>query len=360
MKPRRGGLKRAAWAIAWCAATGTASAALLDPLLQAPGPSERFKLELSYDQANRQVDVFGLRAKSAAPGSIPGDYSGAHARLQWTVMPGLVLDGSLWRRRIDYQSFSADINTWQLAAQWHAVQASGLMPHIGVRLGVWGNSSDELQRATGVTIQGVRFTKSRLTEPRDHQAQVDLLATWPVAERWSLTTRLGLAFSQTDFRSAHAIAEQDGCPYNVTFTDTHVVAVCENARATTRLSVPNEVYGVDLNKEARYRSKMLSGGFGLRWQGERWRGAFGYGGTWISRDNVDRIIESRGGVPYRWNHVFVAELAWKWNAHVEPFIRGQIMSNQFNGESPVTYNTFTSNRFSRPYGLLMTGVQLTY
>jgi hypothetical protein len=36
------------------------------------------------------------------------------------------------------------------------------------------------------------------------------------------------------------------------------------------------------------------------------------------------------------------------------------MSNQFNGESPVTYNTFTANRFSRPYGFLMTGVLFRY
>jgi hypothetical protein len=356
---RMGALAVGAAAALWAAPDG-ADAALLDPLLQATPPRERLTLELSYDQANRQVDVFGLRAKSAAPGSVPGDYSGGHARLQWVVVPGLTLDGSFWRRRIDYQSFSADIGTWQLAGQWHAVQADGLVPHIAVRAGLWGNSADELQRATGVTIQGVRFTRSRLTDPRDRQTQLDLLATWPVAERWSLTTRLGIAFSRTNFRSAHAIAQQDGCAYDVSFTATHVTAVCENARGTIRLSVPNEVYGVDVGVEARYRSRMVGAGLGVQWQGERWRGALGYGGTWISRDNVDRIIEARGGTAYRTNHVVMAEAAWRWNAHVEPFIRGQIMSNQFNGESPVTYNTFTANRFSRPYGLLMTGVLLTY
>jgi hypothetical protein len=351
---------RCAGGLALWTAAATSSAALLDPLLQAPTPPERFTLELSYDQANRQVDVFGLRAKSAAPGSVPGDYSGGHARLQWVVAPGLTIDTSLWRRKIDYQSFSADIQTWQVAAQWHAVQADGLMPHLALRAGLWGNRADELQRATGVTIQGVRFTRSRLTDPRDRQSQFDVLATWPVAERWSLTTRLGVAFSETDFRSAHAIAEQQGCAYSVAFTSTHVVAVCENARGLTRLSVPNDVYGVDVDKEARYRSRMLGAGLGVQWQGERWRWALGYGGTWISREDVDRIIEARGGTAYRSNHVVMAEAAWRWTDHVEPFIRGQVMSNQFNGESPVTYNTFTANRFSRPYGLLMTGILLRF
>ncbi|MDB5726920.1 MAG: putative signal peptide protein, partial [Noviherbaspirillum sp.] len=50
------------------------------------------------------------------------------------------------------------------------------------------------------------------------------------------------------------------------------------------------------------------------------------------------------------------ELAYRLTTNLSLFGRGQYMTNQFTGEIPFAYNTFTAGRFDKRYGIVTVGL----
>lgn len=317
------------------------------------------QIEVSYDLANRSVDFLNLRPKRAdGTDGPPGDYSGAHIRLGMALSPHWWVDGALWKRRIDYVSTAADITSWQVAGQWKAIDGGDSGVSMALRLGLWGDEAPLLRKTSNVTVQGTKFTSAQATNPRDRQLQLDLVGEMPIGHDVTLAAFVGVGKSKLDFDKVTATTKaKNGCEFQVEFTATHVIETCEMDGATTRISVPNEVYGIDVNREARYTSNYGSIGVNLSWRPGPFRIRVGVQHMALDRDGVDEIVARRGGRAYKSTTVGVAETGYAVSAAMLAFVRAQIMERQFVGEIPMTYNTLTASQHRRRYGILSLGVR---
>ena len=343
--------------VALLAITANVYAAPLDAFLTANRPAEVFKpeVELSYDLANRAVDFLNLRPTRADGTEGPaGDYSGAHIKIGMNVTPDIWIDGALWKRKIDYVSTTADITSWQLGGQWKMIDGGPGGNSIAVRLGAWGDSSPVLRRTTNVTVQGTTFASAQATNPSDTQLQLDLIGTWSVAKSLDLTTLIGAGRSKVDFDRVSATSKSKGCLYDVQFNDTSVVSTCE--ASGTRISVPNDVFGIDVRQEARYTSSYVNVGANIAWHPGDWRVRGGVMYTLLNRGAIDDIVATRGGTSYKSNTFVLAEVGYKWLPTTLTYIRAQVMAHQFVGEVPLTYNTLTATQHRRRYGILSVGL----
>ena len=354
---------RMAVAAALCGAAGAVQAGPTDAQLSAlpTGPGERLRIEAGYDLANKDIDFLHLRQTSTNPaaGSV-GDYHGGHVAASWQLADRWSVDASFWQRQIDYRSFTADVTTWHLAGQWRFIDGGPDRPSFALRLNVWGNQADELKRMTSVRVEGIRFTSATVTSPRDRQLQLDLLGGLPLSSRLSVTGQASVMRSEVDFDTVSAVARISGCSYDVQFTATRVIATCTENGDYTRISAPKSNYGIDVDQEARYGSWMAHVGGALRWKSEHWRMGAAYRYTAIRREHVDAVVERRGGTAYRSNHIATVDIGYRLWRDIVPFARGQVMTNQFNGEVPMSYNTLTANRFDKRYGLLTLGVLASF
>lgn len=344
-------------------ASAPASAAPLDAFLSANqnGTPWSGEAEASYDVANDTVDVFHIREKDAATSTSKlGDYQGAHLHGGVALTPRLWLDGSYWQRKITSRNFEATVKTWQVAAQYKLIDSAGYRPSLALRVGAWGNSADQLKREKNIKIGSTVLKSASLSGPEDQQYQVDLIGSWPVSERTELGMFAGAGHSRVTFDTASATTTRDGCLYNLSFGPSRVVGTCETPSMSARFSTPNSVYGIDVNQEAQYSARYYQVGLNAKWQAENLRLRAGYQYLSLSRGNVDSIVGGRGGIAYKKNHILTAEVAYKLFKHTSVFLRGQYMSNQFNGEMPMAYNTLTASNFNQRYGILSTGVITTF
>lgn len=341
-------------------AAASIHAAPLDAFLTANHSAQSFRpeVELGYDMANRTVDFLNLRPKRADGTYGPsGDYSGAHARLGMNLLPSLWIDGGIWSRRLDYVSTAANITSWQLAAQWKAIGDQTTAHSIALRAGAWGDSAPLLRKTTNVVVQGTKFTSAQATNVRDLQIQLDAIASWALADTIELSAFIGGGRSKLDFDRVSATSKtKNGCEFDVQFTDTNVIATCEQNGATTRVSVPNAVYGIDVNREARYGAWYASAGLNGTWTPGDWRLRSGLQFTALDRGAVDAIVISRGGTAYKSNLFALAEIGYKVLPSTLAFVRAQVMAHQFVGEVPLTYNTLTATQHRRRYGILTIGM----
>lgn len=338
----------------------SAGAAPLDGLLTAnqesiPGKGQ---LEASYDVANDTVDIFKIRTKDSK--ASVGDYHGGHVRGGIAITPRIWIDGAFWQRNIDSRSFQAKVHAWQVAGQYKLLDGAGYIPNVAVRLGAWGNYADEFRREKNVQVNNVTLKTTGVTDPKDEQYQVDLIGTWPLSKGTEVTSFMSAGTSRIAVGSAYATTTIDGCLYTLTFGPTHVVGVCDTPAMSTRFSTPNSVYGVDVNQEVTYRAKYYQAGLTAKWSNENWQLRTGYQYQSIRRDHVDTIIESRGGTAYRKNHVLMADVTYQLFRNAAIFLRGEYMSNQFNGVIPMAYNSFTANRFDQRYGVVSSGLLVRF
>ncbi|MFD2271008.1 hypothetical protein ACFS07_07400 [Undibacterium arcticum] len=213
-------------ALASALACSSVGAAPLDALLTAnqnnmPGKGE---VEVSYDLINNSLDFLNLREKNGSTTNV-GDYKGGHVRGGVAITPRLWVDGALWQRQIDYRSFLAKLNTWQLAGQYKVIEGAGYVPSVAVRLGAWGNSADSLTKFTNTTVVGTKFTSATVTEPKDTQYQLDLIGTWPLSQQTEVSIFAGAGASRITFDSISATSRTaNGCEYNVAFSQDGSVA----------------------------------------------------------------------------------------------------------------------------------------
>jgi len=341
-------------------------AAPLDALLTATKPTTPGQaiVEVSYDMMNSSLDFLHLRKESENGSSNVGDYKGGHIGLGVAVTPQLWVEGAYWKRKIDYRSFDADLNSWQVAGQYKLSEAQGAVPALAIRLGAWGNDAKSLTKYTNTTISSIKFTSATVHKPADQQVQLDLIGTWPVSDSTELSAFASAGASRVKFNSISATSRtRNGCEYNIGFDDVGAVGElaqpCTAAVVVTRFTIPYSDT-VDINKEARYHSSFAQAGFMADWHNVNWRVRGGYQFQYIKRDDVDDIIADRGGKAYKHNHVLVADVSYNAYKNVVVFLRGQFMTNQFNGEMPLAYNSLTADKYNQRYGVVSTGLMLVF
>jgi hypothetical protein len=341
-----------------CAGAG---AAPLDALLSATrlDGQSKSEVELSYDLVNDSMDFLHLRdkpANGAGASSKPGDYRGFHIRGSHALGESWSIDGSLWQRQLDYRSFTADVTSWQVAGQYRWLDGGSTRPSAAWRLSAWGNRAPEMRKNTSTTIEGKKFSSAWVTQPRDTQVQADVIGTWPVASRLAVNAFAGAGAGRVDFDRVGAVYRKSGCDYQVAFSSDTIVATCTTPQQTIRITSPASVYGIQVDKEARYHTRYVHLGTSVRWQGQRWHAGAGYEYMHLSRSDIDDILVSRGETPYKTSNVLVVEGGWKAWSSMTLFARGQLMSNQFAGEIPMAYNSVTARRFNQRYGILSLGL----
>lgn len=344
-----------------------ASAAPMDAFLSANQSSTPWEgqIEASYDLLNSSVDVFKVRDRNAQfAGTNVGNYHGAHVRAGVAITPRLWLDGALWERRIEYANDQAKINTWQVAAQYKMVEGSGYLPSMALRLGAWGNYANTLNKTSPTSVAGVTLNSVRVADPKDTQYQLDLIGSWKVSQHTELSMFAGGGASRVRVGSVSGVATLNGCNYNLAFGSTDVVGtlaqVCNASSAVDRFSIPNSVFGVDVKKETEYNATYFQAGLMAQWRTDDWQLRAGYQYQVLNRNGVDDIIQRRGGVVNKRNHILIGDVMYNIVRNAAIFVRGQYMSNQFTGEIPFAYNSITSHRFSQRYGMLSTGLVITF
>ena len=349
------------FSLAGCLCSLPVLAAPLDALLTAkhattPGEIE---LEVGYDLVNGAVDVFNIRGSDATyAGTNVGDYHGAHVRGGIALSPDVWLDGALWQRRLDYRADQLGINSWQVGAQYKLLgDEGGRQPSVAVRMGAWGNYSDGLNKSSPTTVRGQTLSTVQISQPKDVQVQLDLIGTTRIFDNTEISMFGAVGASQVSIKSVSGTATLDGCDYTLSFTPSAVVGQCSNGDG---FSVPNSVYGVDVYNEAQYKARFFSGGLSLNWQQQNWQLRGGYQFQRITRQQIDKTIQTRGGVAYQSNHILIGELMYRVLQNAAVFVRGQYMTNQFVGEIPLAYNTMTANRFDKHYGILSTGLAFAF
>ncbi len=346
--------------LAAAAGASGAAAAPLDALLSASHPQAPFTpvYEAGYDMANRTVDVFGLRPRKDDGSYGPsGNYDGVHLRLGMNLTPALWVDGGLWTRRLRYESVSSDLVSWQLAGQYRFVDGGATGASLALRAGAWGDAAPELRKNTPVTVKGTTYTSATATKPRDAQAQLDLVASWPLRRDLVVSGFVGGGASRVDFDKVSATTQAEGgCRYDLEFTPTNVIASCDSKGMAIRVAVPNAVYGIDVDKEARYTARFANAGVNADWTTGAWRLRGGLQVVHLERSGIDEIVAERGGTPHKTNAIVAAEAARQLLPKTWAFVRAQVMAHQFVGEAPMTYNSLTATAQRRRYGLLTLGV----
>lgn len=325
----------------------------------------QLQIEAAYDMVNSSIDVFHLRDNNATyKGTTVGDYHGGHLRIGMAVTPRIWLDGAFWQRNIQYSGDVAKINTWQLAGQYKIFEGSGYQPSIALRAGAWGNYADQLNKSSSTTVNGTTLNSVSVADPKDVQYQLDLIATSKILENTELTVFGGIGVSRTTLSSVSGTATQNGCNYNVAFGQSDTVGtlaqLCNASVVIDRFSIPNSSSGVNVYRETEYNAKFYHGGAMLNWHESNWQLRAGYQYQYISRNQIDDIIKSRGGVSYQSNHIFIGEVMYRVLTNTAVFLRGQYMTNQFTGEIPFAYNTMTASRFNNRYGIVSTGLVMTF
>ena len=341
-----------------------ALAAPMDAFLTANRPSVpgKTEIEISYDVVNDTLDVFNVRDSSDYAGTKIGDYRGAHVLGGVAVTPRLWVDGGLWQRKIEYGSDDAKLNTWQVGAQYKLVEAEAYRPAMAIRASAWGNYADSLTKSSPTTQQGVTLNTVNVNSPKDVQYQLDLIGTWPIGKNTELSAFIGGGRSRVSMSSLTATATRGGCLYNLSFEENNVIGTLAQpcSGGADRISIPNSEYGIDVNRETEYHASYLQAGLMAKWRYDRWQVRAGYQYQTLRRDNVDDIIESRGGKTYEENHILIGDIRYGLTQNLSLFLRGQYMSNQFVGEIPFAYNTFTAHRFNQHYGIVSTGLVFNF
>jgi hypothetical protein len=315
------------------------------------------RLELAYDAVNSTLDVFKVRANDPVYGGTSvGDYSGWHLRGIYELSDRLSIDGGLWKRQIEYRQDKHSISSWQMAAQYRFFEY-GYSRNFSsaLRMGAWGNSAGSLSKSTPTTFQGQTLDTLNVINPKDVQKQVDLLGTWHLGDQTDWSAFIGTGTSRVTVDSMTAtLTTADGCVFNLVFTPSGTTATlaapCGNLVEAT-VSSPTNVL-----QELSYDAHYSHAGTMLQWHGDDWQLTGGYHFQKLNRSGVDARIAERGGIAYKTNRIVVGEILRKVAQNSAVFVRAQLMSNQFVGEIPFTYNGFTANKFDRRYGFVSFGM----
>lgn len=336
-----------------------AMAAPLDALTTAKAPDEgKLQLEIAYDAVNNTLDVLKIRAKDPVyGGTAVGDYSGYHARADYGLTSRLSIAGELWQRKITNPGETAAIDSWNISGKYRFL-GNNEPVGLALRVSAWGDSSGTLKKNSPTQVLGRTVQTVTVNSPSDRQLQADLIGTWTLSPRTEWSAFVGAGTSQVDVAGLSATTVRNGCPYNLTFTQTMVtvtqaISPCGGVSNVTATNPDSTL------QEFSYRSTYYQAGTMLQWHHDGWQIRGGYLFRHLNRQNVDALLTSRGGIPYQTNHIVTIDVARRVTRNIAAFVRGQAMSNQFVGEIPFSYNSATANKFGRLYGYASFGVMLS-
>lgn len=339
----------------------TVHAAPLDDFLSAKTPMQlgSGSAEIAYDAVNKTLDVFHIRANDPQyAGTNVGDYSGVHARGNVNLDDKLSIDGGFWHRDIKYRSDTESLDSWQAAIQYLLAGNAYSDSLYAVRLSSWGDRAGTLKKSTPITVAGKTFDYIDVKDPHDVQFQADLIGTWKLNHGLTLSGLTGGGYSKVDAGSL--VAGYKGCAYAVNFSDTTTsgsqVGPC-GAVTSSSFSIPTHT---NLSEGLTYNAKYAHAGFNLQWQYQQWTVKGGYLFEAFDRSHVDDIVKKLGNTPHKTNHIFDGEVAYQFTPGAEVFVHGEMMTNQFLGEIPFTYNAVTSSKFNGKYGFASFGLRMRF
>ena len=360
------------------------TAAPLDEFLTAmPGYEPMHgEAEASFDIMNSTVDLFGVRDSDSSI----GDYSGGTVRGGLALTRRLWVDGTLQRRSVKTRWGQGDSNAWKMGAQYQATVNTGYLPAIALRLSAWGDFADEAYKGSPTSVGGITANSVRVDAPRDMQTQMDLIGTWRMNPQTSLSMFFG--FGNSSVKSDGITVDSfnlDGIGRPGKWNVSTQSATDDNGKPITRIKgacfsdcgsliafdVPLEDLAkdypqlasasskLDLFERIDYDAKYFQLGGMFQWFNEDWRTRIGYRYQTLDRDVDDAIRSSKtfaDATVYDSNHVLSADVGYKLQDHLGFFLRGNLMSNQFVGELPFSYNYFSSHKFKEKYGFLSIGL----
>jgi hypothetical protein len=364
-----------AWGSCLALATlcAVASAAPLDALLSTEpahvgARDSSFELELGYDVANDRVDFLRLRPDSAS--SSTGDYYGRSLRAGWAVTPRLHMDGGLTKRRLVFKSFDADVTTWQLAAQYLVLGAEPgpyenfRQPQLALRASAWGDSAPGFDRELNFKVGTYTFRSLHADKPRDTQLQFDVIGGWPVSANLHVNGIAGIGYSKVTLKGVSGTVAYGNWLCDAQMDTAWVQATCKNTKDGSSFNSKDpsndNPYGVDINKEARYHALTYQAGINATWRSGDWLFRGGLLHMTHRRSDVEDVVRARGGSPVRSNQVLVLETGYKPTTNSLVFLRGQMMTHQFLGELPMTYNSVSAGQFDKRYGFVTLGLAVAF
>ena len=345
-----------------------ANAAPLDVLLTAT--PERLApggfLDLGAQRMNGALDVFKVRENDPlTAGTKAGDYHDVYISGGYPMTEALWLFGRWGRSTLSSTSDNYRYTNWSVAGQYRWTEAMGAWPTVATRLSAWGNYADFTESTTAVVVPGARLNTVKITEPADQQVQIDVIGSWSVTPVSTVSAFLSLGRSQLSYGALSATTTRNGCDYNVTFTGNDIYGVLAPPCAVVggvieQFYDSSGDYGVDVASEIAWRGTFAQAGVNRSWQHGPWTWQAGYMVHWVQRDGVDRILKARGKTPYKLNQNATFQATYRFQPHVSVFARGQLTSNLFFNDIPVTYNSSTSERFKSRYSLFTLGLRAEF
>jgi hypothetical protein len=372
--------------------------------------SDRPTVEVGYDMANDTVDVFNIRGDVAAD---VGDYAGAHVRVVWPVTPFLQLDGSLWKRGIDYRQDTIKLESWQVGAQQRISNQKGALPALALRVSAWGSRSDAVTKSSA-TLNGLTATQVSVEKPEDRQYQADVLMSWKLGDGWQIDTFGGVGRGKvkignvsvgtiTGSRNGLSVSGANGVlNHSGTATlDTVTASKNSNTFTGTGVAVSNNLIRIDslaFSEQTCADVSVSPGAASCVFNGNTIQLTGFLTGFGMDIDDLlalsNNIGFNYGQVEYGFNHgqlgfalswhqdnwrlrgsylfqkfkrdsgvvntfdtvqTLTGEVAYRVGNGKAVFLRGQIMDHNLMGETPLAYNSLTASRFDKKYGLLTLG-----
>lgn len=358
----------AALAILLGLAASRAQAAPLDVFLTAVPERDgsRGLLELGADHMNDALDVFHVREPDPdRPGADAGSYRGRYVTASWRPVPQVTLSGGLGHRHVSDGVDGFDYRSWQLAGQYRLIDTAGTRPAVAVRLAAWGNHAASTQSTTPVTVPGAILDSVRVDDPGDQQWQLDAIATWSLTPSLDASVFLGGGSTRLRYGGLSATTRRNGCNYQLAFNGNDIfgtlIPPCTAGGGVLQQFYDSSGdYGVDVASEIAWRGRFMQVGGNAVWSTGSWTLSGGYLFHWVQREAVDDILASRGKSTAVRNHVVAVQADYRLNRHLSLFSRGQLSSNLFFNDLPVTYNSSTASRFGSRYALLTVGLRVLF
>ncbi|MBF0307918.1 MAG: hypothetical protein HQL56_00110 [Magnetococcales bacterium] len=338
---------------------GLAHGAPLDEFLTAQHgyPPWHGEWEVGMDVMNGKLDLLNLRKKDQDfSGTTVGDYTGWHALGGIAVTRRLWVDGGVWDRSIMTPLDTAESVGWQVGAQYQFTVNVDNLPALALRWTRWGNSGQEVEKKSATTLRGITADKIAIKGPGDRQTQIDLLATWMRGENDSFSLFYGQGWSKVNYDKL-LVTLRGECVYDVDSPNP------QQFKGFLVSGDPDfcEVLSFDLHDEggafpgkgmgAAYDARYVHFGGMYQWLDDKWRTRLGMRFQKHDRD-VEDSVHRFGRTTYDNNLTIVGDVGYKIFKESGLVFRIELMKNQFVGDIPFTYNTFSSNRFNRKYGFL--------
>ena len=328
------------------------------------------KLSFSIDRVNETLDVLNIRGQDDEfSGTTVGDYQGYSANTDIMLWQGINLNASIWKRKIDLGSLDSNITTGKIGAQWnflsqkkHAFQ-NELIPSMAIRYQYWFNRAGDMTSASSRKLLNITVDEIKISGVNDAQHQIDFVASWDFNPKASFSFFSGLGRSEVSHDKFNVT--YNGCQYSfdsptkdsiILTLDQDVTSSCQISRIKREDSTsPFTGPGLGIS----YQSNYIQVGSAFNLALGKWGINGGMRYIKMNRD-VDAVISDLNKPTSMHNFIGLLAVSRHITKNSILFARGQYYYRNWAGEIPLTYNVFTSHRFSRAYGLMSLGLMLSF